>query len=336
MISVVIPVYNTGPLLRRSVESVLRQTLDDFEVVIVDDGSSLETLRLCDTLGEEDSRVRVIHTRNGGVSKARNNGLKAARGDIVCFLDSDDAMHPEMLETLAKAIEKGTDIAMCDSVFVDVDGTRRLETIPDYRESAIFDAHDMTPEALARMAGAVWRCAYRKSLLDKNDIRFSPDLKLSEDRLFNIIAMGRARKIAYVKRPLYDRIVRPGSAVFSYRPDFLDQVANYWEAAKTATLSLWGEPYFKAVEKYQIVNSIHNAIVNYAMPGNGLTFQRRYDAMKALCSNPAVICTLADAKAMDLRSLAVRLRIYRLLIAIGEGIYKIKQKRRQEDKNENQ
>lgn len=113
-ISIIIPVYNTSQFLELCVESVLEQTFPDFEAVLVDDGSTDGSGRLCDELAGKDARIVVLHKDNGGLSSARNAGLDAARGEYVTFLDSDDMVSPDYLEDLFRVIEQnGAQIAMC-------------------------------------------------------------------------------------------------------------------------------------------------------------------------------------------------------------------------------
>ena len=97
-ISVIMPVYQAGPFLRDSVRSVLGQTFPDFELILVDDGSTDGSAGLCDTLAGEDSRVRVLHKKNGGVSAARNDGMDLAGGEYIYFCDADDTIAPDALE----------------------------------------------------------------------------------------------------------------------------------------------------------------------------------------------------------------------------------------------
>lgn len=104
-VSVIIPVYNAQPFIRQCVGSVLNQTWKDLEVIMIDDGSRDESLNLCRELCRADKRVRILTQENNGVSSARNRGLEAAKGDYVFFLDSDDAIHPLLLEEMVRQAE---------------------------------------------------------------------------------------------------------------------------------------------------------------------------------------------------------------------------------------
>ena len=103
-VSMIVPVYNTAAYLKRCMDSIMAQSFEDFEVILVDDGSNDESPALCDSF--EDRRVRVIHQANGGLSNARNNGTKAARAELVTYIDSDDYVEPYYLEYMLRAMEE--------------------------------------------------------------------------------------------------------------------------------------------------------------------------------------------------------------------------------------
>lgn len=120
MVSIIVPVYNTEKYIRCCVESILAQTFTDFELILVDDGSSDDCPVICDEYTTKDSRVRVIHQKNAGQAAARNRAVEEACGEWVCFVDSDDMIHPQMIEILYNAvIENDVDISMCSVLETD-------------------------------------------------------------------------------------------------------------------------------------------------------------------------------------------------------------------------
>ena len=117
LISVIVPVYNCEKYIEACVNSVLNQTFADFEIILVDDGSPDDSGKLCDQLAEKNNKIVVLHQKNQGQAAARNNGVKIARGEWLNFLDSDDLIHPQMLERLYNAvIENNVNLAMCSAV----------------------------------------------------------------------------------------------------------------------------------------------------------------------------------------------------------------------------
>lgn len=122
-ISVIVPVYKTEGLLDRCVESIVGQTYKNLEIILVDDGSPDNCPAMCDEWAEKDSRIRVIHKENGGVSSARNAALDIATGDYIGFVDSDDWIEPEMYSSLIQKIsESGKNIALCSYYAVEISG----------------------------------------------------------------------------------------------------------------------------------------------------------------------------------------------------------------------
>lgn len=120
LISVIVPVYNVEPYLRRCIDSILNQTYQTLEILLVDDGSPDGCPQICDGYAELDGRVRVIHKPNGGLSSARNAGIAQAAGEWIGFVDSDDYIAPKMYEKLYDAVKQNdADLAICDYVFVD-------------------------------------------------------------------------------------------------------------------------------------------------------------------------------------------------------------------------
>ena len=143
MISIIIPIYNSAALLPRCLDSILAQTYRDFTLILVNDGSTDGSGKICDGYAEKDERIRVIHKENGGVSSARNAGLDAADGEYITFIDSDDAIPPGYLETLYMAASgSGADVAICDVLFLSGDNARRrISCDHDFLSGPRFSAH---------------------------------------------------------------------------------------------------------------------------------------------------------------------------------------------------
>ena len=133
-LSVIIPVYNTGDRLRRCLDSVMGQSFTAWELILVDDGSEAPTAEICDFYAGQDTRIRVLHTANGGVSAARNRGLAMARSPWVCFIDSDDWVGAGYLQGYADRIGTGADLVLGGYVknrgFGDREADQRAEVYP--------------------------------------------------------------------------------------------------------------------------------------------------------------------------------------------------------------
>ena len=263
MISIIIPVYNGEQHLERCVRSVLNQTYRKLEIILVNDGSTDGTAALCDRLATEDARIRVIHQENGGVSAARNAGLDAATGRFIGFVDADDTISEDTYESAFQATSN-CDMVMWDAVTVLPDGNTQPDTIDRLPESCLLSYREITPQLLRFMAGAVWRCLYRAELLQ--DVRFPLGIKLSEDRLFNLHAMGKAEHIRYLKKPMYFRLVREGSAVFSYHPDLWEKSQKAYHLAMKLLSQYWNRTYEPTYTKLFLVGGALAAIRQTVSP----------------------------------------------------------------------
>ena len=133
-ISIIIPVYNAECYLRRCMDSILSQTFENYEIILIDDGSIDESGKICDEYAAADSRIIVIHQKNQGQSVARNNGIQRARGEWIHFVDSDDFIHPQMLELLYKAVkDTSADMAVCRRV----EDEKVPESFFEYKDSTV-------------------------------------------------------------------------------------------------------------------------------------------------------------------------------------------------------
>lgn len=178
MISVIIPAYNAARTIRRCIQSVLDQTYTEWEMIIVDDGSKDNTLDICQSY--DDSRIRVLHKENGGVSSARNHGLKFAQGDYIAFIDSDDFIEADYLEHLSQGLDY--DIVISGFCY---------ENTP---ESSSFHLKLANREAVGRELSKLinadqlcypWGRLFKRSIIETYHIRFDEAMRFAEDNVFN-------------------------------------------------------------------------------------------------------------------------------------------------------
>ncbi len=215
-ISVIIPVYNIEKFLNKCIESVLAQTYKNLEIILVDDGSTDSSGIICDNFASLDNRIKVLHKTNGGLSSARNSGIEIASGEYVAFIDGDDYIEPNMIETLLNACANNeADLSICSFFMEDSEGKicAKSESLENNCYSNI-EALELL--ALPRQDRYVvaWNKLYKKSLFDK--IKF-PLNKLYEDQATVHKVFWEAKKIVTLSDKLYHYIVREGS--LSYKPN---------------------------------------------------------------------------------------------------------------------
>ena len=209
-ISIIVPVYQVEKYLSECIDSILAQTFTDFELILVDDGSPDNCPALCDAAAKRDSRVRVIHKQNGGVSTARNAGLDAAQGNWIAFVDSDDTVEPEYLEKMHKAVlETGADFAICSSQCIDETG----KTLAG-GEHRLLNEFLPQEEVLRRMVVSdfqvPWNKLYRRKQLE--NLRY-PENKAFEDTCLMPVIYARAASACGVWDFLYNYRIVTGSAM---------------------------------------------------------------------------------------------------------------------------
>lgn len=303
-ISIIVPVYNTGKYLYKCINSILAQTLEDFELIIINDGSVDNSCDICDEYAKTDSRVKVIHKKNEGVSIARNVGIEMATGEYIGFIDSDDWIEPDMYCDMYSFAKKyDVDIVMCDTVSKFDDAPDIPDTIVELNNDIILKKNDISPELLKVMAGSACRCIYKSDLIFNNNILFPINIPISEDRVFNIYAFGYAKKVYYVKKPYYNRFIRPGSAVTGYRKNMLDCVVAARNATMKALADAWNNniDFILKYEK-QTVALTYASINNEFYKDSKSNIKEKYMNIKEICNNETVINSIKNTNSKDLRS----------------------------------
>ncbi len=212
--SIIIPVYNTEKYLHQCVQSVLSQTFTDYEIVLVDDGSKDDSPRICDEFSKEDSRVRVIHKENGGLSSARNAGIEASFGEYLLFLDSDDYFYTDdALEKIQTAIKKSfPDVLLYKSYkyyppdkFVDYYGDYDMQAFEGYSPEKVF--HYMVKEN--KQFASAWNKAVRCEVVNSNELCFENGV-ISEDVEWCVNLFAVAKKVDMINEIVH--IYRQGVA----------------------------------------------------------------------------------------------------------------------------
>ena len=200
LVSVIVPVYKVEKYLDKCVESIVEQTYKNLEIILVDDGSPDNCPSMCDDWAARDSRIKVIHKENGGVSSARNSALDAAAGDYICFVDSDDSIDPSYYEKLHQAaVQSGAEIAIGDILYFEADGS-----LSGYQEKALRTEVISGDEAIHRMRLTPFihltTRLHRRELFDT--LRF-PVGKNYEDAFTTPLILEQVTKAACVGEPLY-------------------------------------------------------------------------------------------------------------------------------------
>lgn len=209
LISIIIPVYETEQTIERCLVSLINQSYEHLEIILVDDGSTDQSGFLCDLYAEKDNRIKVIHQQNRGASDARNAGIRAANGDYIGFVDSDDWCERDMYRHLYQLSDEGkADVAICSFVFDKSDGRCFTESSTRIDRPLVLTRG----QALQSIAGSrkfekagynVWNKLFSHQLINENAILFNDELTYGEDAFFLVTAILAAQKIVYQPIPVY-------------------------------------------------------------------------------------------------------------------------------------
>ena len=212
-VSIIVPVYNAEACLRRCVESVLNQEYADFELLLADDGSRDGSGRICDEYAAADSRVRVFHKENSGVSDSRNLCLDQARGRYLQFLDADDWITANATKLLVQAMEEH----LCDLVISDfyrVVG-ERVSPKGDIDEAQVLSREEYASHMMENPAnyyyGVLWNKLYRREIVEQHHLRMDPAISWCEDFMFNLEYIRRAETFFALQVPVYYYVKTKGS-----------------------------------------------------------------------------------------------------------------------------
>lgn len=223
MVSIVVPVFNSEEYLLNCIESILSQSYQDIEVVLVDDGSTDSSRSICDRTAVKDNRIKVIHKKNGGVSSARNTGLRIIQGEWVMFVDADDELYNDSIEILMKSVASNVDMV--------IGGYRHYSE----EGKVIYEINDRIKQDIDKLAalkmmykslyynyqGNLWNKLYKREVLVNNHLSFSESIYYNEDRLFIVEYLTMcSNRIVYDTTPVYKYYVRKTGAMASLNSSF--------------------------------------------------------------------------------------------------------------------
>lgn len=270
-ISVIVPVYNSERYLSRCLNSLLSGREQDLEILLIDDGSTDRSGLLCDEYAASDPRVRVIHQENGGVSAARNRGIREAVGEYLSFVDSDDHVDPGFYRRLLDGAERGCDVVMCDAV--KESGRQEALFTQDIRPG-FYDRAALTAEYFPKLimqntltyppATSNWLLLIRRELILKHRLSYPLGIRISEDLYFGAAVMYHAQSFTYLK----------GEALYRYEAGNADSASKkadpaLWPGYERLLTLLWET--FGGAEEYDFSTQLSHAALFFALHTIGQT-----------------------------------------------------------------
>lgn len=217
-ISIIVPIYKAEKYLRKCIDGILQQSFKDFQLILVDDGSPDSSGEICDEYASKDSRIEVIHKRNGGLTSARKCGVEYAKGRYSIQIDPDDWVESSLLEDLyQKAIKEDADMVICD-FWEHCDGN----TVYSKQEPKSLEHTEVMKEMFSTLKGTMWNKLIRTSCYKQCNIQFYEDLVLIEDLFLMFQFLLHPLKVAYVPKALYhyERNTNPNSLTMAHGERF--------------------------------------------------------------------------------------------------------------------
>lgn len=213
LITIIVPIYNAEKSLDRCIQSILKQTYKNMQIILINDGSSDNSERICQKYKEIDKRIEIVNQVNLGVSHARNIGLENSKGRYIGFVDADDYIEEEMFETLIKAIE-GVDIAICNyERMMTLEVKKEKDKKKDIKNQ-LLSKNELLEKIQGKnyFQGFLWNKIYKKEIIDKYEITFKEEITICEDLLFNCQYISKINKGRYIDKKLYNYVYYSNSA----------------------------------------------------------------------------------------------------------------------------
>ena len=237
LVTVVIPVYKTEAFLHRCIASAANQTYEALEILLVDDGSPDGCPGICDGWAEKDPRIRVIHQENRGLGLARNTGMAQARGEYLCFLDSDDDLEPRAVENAVDCGEKtGAELVLYGMTCIDAAGAVTARRIPKaedcYWGERVRDV--LLPRLLAGVDGLTMSaccCLFSLGLIRKTDWQFPSEREIISEDVYALLELfHHVERAAVLGQALYRYRENPASLTRRYREDRMEKIEVFYQA----------------------------------------------------------------------------------------------------------
>lgn len=280
LVSVIIPIYNTEKFLSKCINSVLAQTLKDIEVLLIDDGSTDGSGKICDEYVRKDKRIHAIHIPNQGVSHARNKGLEAAKGKYIYFMDSDDWIETDMISTLYQLIQTNkADLSTCGYLIEDEDENilYKINGKSTYTLDKWDAIHSLFHDKYYKYKGNLWDKLYNKEIIERNKLRFNEQIYYNEDRLFIFQYLSFCQYVIYTTIPYYHYIMRSSSAMNSSQRIYNKNMCTFMDAFDIMTAN--STMYPPNIKRIMSLDYILSSIIFFKKYAHDISFSKIWNRL---------------------------------------------------------
>lgn len=325
MISVIVPIYNVEEYLPTCINSILNQTYKDIEILLIDDGSTDDSGRICDEYAKQDNRCIVIHQQHKGVSETRNTGLNHATGEYISFIDGDDYIHPQMLEILYEALQKGNyDFSM--TLYKEVHTKEQFRFISHYTSQEIYQEqliyglynyslkNNSYPEINFYV---IWNKLYKKELV--TNIFFIQTA--SEDIVFNNTIYLKVQKAIIINETLYYWVQRHNSITRrNVNETYINRILSYYQC-------LTNIPEYSSVYRTAALERLYKSLVSFRFYVKNPYLKIKFKEIKSYIIENTFLKFLLDRNMSTLKKITILMPLYvPFIFKIYIRFYSIKNK----------
>lgn len=332
-VSVIVPAYNAENFIESCVESILRQTYTDFELILVNDGSKDSTSAICHRLAAQDSRITVIDQENGGSSSAKNTGLGIARGSYIEFIDADDTLDEAYMEQLLRGTaEDEADLCVGNVAFVDMKAGKQVLSRPSPKlhegmftlKEYLSHYKDYMPHAIV---GAPWNKLFRRSIIEEHHLRFDETTRNNEDTWFNLAYLRHCGKVFVSASPFYHYINhQSGSASRRYIDDIID---IYIETYRRSTAFLKETEMYDCNEQFcksYFIGLCIGALNGIVLQATQYTQKEKLQKMRDIIERPEVRDALKDLQEPDKKKRMIAFLMRHRWVRLLYSAFRLKEK----------
>ena len=331
-ISVLMPVYNSEKFLSETVQAVINQSYTDWELILVDDGSTDNSKEICTKLMNDDKRIKYILQENLGVSHTRNVALENAQGKYIVFVDSDDLIHEDYLKILINSIEKNnSDISVCNFIERKISNTGKVEDITrEFYPKEVMEMSEMKDYIMdfgnSGLLNPLWNKIYKREIIENNNITFDEKVETGEDFIFNLQYFRKTKKISFIKEKLYYYIRRNNNSItYQYIENMYERG---WEIHSLLESFLEDMNFYSNENAYVLygnhLTGAFSAFLNLYHDNCKLTSKEKREYIRKIIDRPYVkecaVNRKNDRGIIGLTSLLVRMNNTLLISAAFKGI----------------
>jgi len=338
--SLIIPVYNVGKYVYRCLESISKQSFSDFEAIVIDDGSTDESGKICDEFALKDKRIKVIHKKNGGVSSASNKGLDSANGELIYFVDGDDWIEENTLEEIIKVFSKhpNADVFSFNYIFNYDNESKKSIPLTEGTFEGIQKDHlilaTIIPKFIERkynykLPGIRSKCvkAFKRKIIEENKIRFNEKIPIGEDALFCSKVLSQAKTVVHRNSYLYHYRVYTQSCNRKYR-DQWDYVFERVKCISSDSKITQNKDYNNVMSTF-IFAVIKRILQTYLLhQNNQMSDKEKIEFLKDFTSNENFPKTTISLEMVKLVPeyvpflFAIKYKLFRSLLFLGKFFFK--------------